>query len=153
MYYIDTNSIIQECCYSRGVGVWYRGEIGQLKAKASPTAGLAATLHSAGDKGFHHIRVYYQGQYRLSPPHATHLLKHPAEPETGIIAELVNDGQWHSGDLSIPDALSGTNLAVVSYYFQDQTQIRVYYQARDLSLKEYGRNKNGWFEGQLITPV
>lgn len=83
--------------------------------------------------------------------YAANLLKHLAEPDTEIVAELANDGSWYDGALQIPDALGATDLAAVAYYFQDQTQIRVYYQARDLSLREYGWNKGGWFKGRLIS--
>jgi len=49
--------------------------------------------------------------------------------------------------LIVPGALGATDLAAVTYFFQDQTQIRVYYQAIDLSLKEHGYNNSGWFPG------
>ena len=65
MYYLDHDYIIQEYGYSEGNG-WYQGQIGQMKAKASPTSCLAAVQY-IGDKGDLHLRVYYQGAYRLSP--------------------------------------------------------------------------------------
>ena len=89
----------------------------------------------------------------VCPLHAVHLLIHLVEPETNNVVELANDGYWHTGDMRIGDALGATDLAAVAYYFQNQTQIRVYYQARDLSLKEYGHNNSGWFKGQLVTRV
>ena len=74
-----------------------------------------------------------------------------AEAGSNTVAELANDGYWHAGEMRIADALGATALAAVSYYFQDQTQIRVYYQGRDLFLKEYCHNNRGWFAGLLIT--
>lgn len=70
MYYLDTDYIVQEYCYTEGKS-WYHGEINQLKAKATPAAGLAAVVYGSdvlghGEKGVH-IRVYYQGEYRLFP--------------------------------------------------------------------------------------
>jgi len=125
--------MVQEYCYSEDKGKWYPGEINQLKAKATPAAGLAAVAYGsdvlgAGEKGVH-IRVYYQ------------------EAGTNTVKELANDGYWHSGDMQITDALGATSLAAVAYYFQSQTQMRVYYQARDLTLKEHCHNNSGWFPG------
>ena len=121
-----------------------------MKTKATPGAGLAAIAFGSdvlgsGEKGVH-IRVYCQGEYRL-PPQITHLLKYLAEAGTNNVIELANDGYWHAGDMRISDAHVATGLAAVTYYFQEQTQIRVYYQSRDLSLKEHGHNNRGWFTG------
>jgi hypothetical protein len=132
VYYLDKDYMVQEYCYTEGKN-WYPGVINQLKAKATPAAGLAAIAYGsdvlgAGEKGVH-IRVYYQ------------------EAGSNIVKELANDGSWHTGDMQITDALGATNLAAVSYYFQNQTQIRVYYQDRNLFLKEHGHNNSGWFPG------
>jgi hypothetical protein len=134
VYFLDTDYVVQEFCYSDGKG-WYRGEIGKQGAKASPASGLAAIAYGsdvlgAGEKGVH-IRVYYQ------------------EASSNDIAELANDGYWHAGELRIADALGATKLAAVAYYFQNQTQIRVYYQDRGLYIKEHGHNDSGWFKGAL----
>ena len=149
MYYLDADYIVQEYCYTEKKG-WYKGEIGQMKATATPAAGLAAVVFGSdvlgsGPKGVH-IRVYYQGKYLLSP-YTAHVLKYLAEAGTNTVLELANDGHWHTGDMRIAGALGATGLAAVTYYFQDQTQIRVYYQARDLSLKEHCYNNRGWFPG------
>lgn len=53
--------------------------------------------------------------------------------------------------MRVSDALSPTSLAAVGYYFQNQTQIRVYCQARDMSLRERVHNTNRWFSGQLTS--
>lgn len=133
VYYLDKDYMVQEYCYSQDKGKWYAGEINKLKAKATPAAGLAAIAYGsdvlgAGEKGVH-IRVYYQ------------------EAGSHIVKELANDGSWHTGEMQINNALGATNLAAVSYYFQNQTQIRVYYQDRDLNVKEHGHNNKGWFTG------
>jgi hypothetical protein len=70
VYYLDIDYFIQEYCYSEGKG-WYQGEVNQLNAQACPAAGLAAIAYGsevldAGEEGVH-IRVYYQGEYRLRP--------------------------------------------------------------------------------------
>jgi hypothetical protein len=62
--------MVQEYCYTEGKS-WYPGVINQLKAKATPAAGLAAIAYGsdvlgAGEKGVH-IRVYYQGQFCSAP--------------------------------------------------------------------------------------
>jgi hypothetical protein len=80
-------------------------------------------------------------------------LTHLTEAGSNNVKELANDGSWHTGDMQITDALGATSLAAVAYYFQNQTQIRVYYQNRELALKEHGHNNSGWFPGQLITLV
>jgi len=133
IYYLDTNYIVQELCWSEGKG-WFLGAIGNSKAKATPGSGLAAVVFGAkepaGGAAGEHIRVYYQ------------------ESGTNIVKELANDGSWYTGGLHVSGALGCTSLAAVAYYFQDQTQLRVYYQAQDLNLKEYGYNKSkDWFQG------
>jgi hypothetical protein len=80
-------------------------------------------------------------------------LTHLTEAGSNNVKELANDGYWHAGDAQITDALGATSLAAVAYYFQNQTQIRIYYQNRELALKEYGHNNSGWFPGQLTTLV
>ena len=84
---------------------------------------------------------------------ATHILKHPKEAGTDVIAEAANDGYWHAGQLRLSGAIGGTQLAAVAYFFQSQQQIRVYYQAQDLTLREHGHNDGGWFTGRLILQV
>jgi hypothetical protein len=84
---------------------------------------------------------------------ATHILKHPKEAGTDVIAEAANDGYWHAGQLRLSGAIGGTQLAAVAYFFQSQQQLRVYYQAQDLTLREHGHNDGGWFTGRLIVPV
>ena len=81
-------------------------------------------------------------------PNTTHLLNHPTDATTNKVEELANDGSWYKGKLEITDALGATALAAVAYWFQNQTQIRVYYQDRGLSLREYGYNNSGWFKGR-----
>ena len=42
---------------------------------------------------------------------------------------------------------SWNGLAALAYHW-DGLQLRIYYQADDLALKEHCFNKNGWFQGQ-----
>lgn len=133
IYYLDTNYIVQELAYTEGKG-WYAGAIGNSKAKATPGSGLAAVVFGKDIDGHGaagvHIRVYYQ------------------ESGTTTVRELGNDGSWYNGALSISGAAGPTGLAAVAYWFQNETQLRVYYQAQDLSLKEYGYNEGSkWFQG------
>jgi len=103
-------------------------EIGQMTARAARVSSLSAVVYDDG-KGVH-LRVYYQ------------------TADSHVIAELANDGFWHAPEeLLLAGALSGTGIAVVSYDFQNQRQLRLYYQAADLSLKEHCRNNSGWFAG------
>lgn len=127
LYSLDASYAVQESCYSEGKG-WYPGDISQLSAKVCPTAGLAAVVFG-DEKGGVHLRVYYQ------------------ETGTHAIKELANDGHWHNGELSLTGAITGTNLAAVAYNFKQQNQIRLYYQALDLSLKEYCYDNSGWSPG------
>lgn len=60
MYYLDFNYIVQELCYTEGKG-WYQGEIGQMKAQATPAAGLAAAVYQ--NENHLYLYVYYQGEY------------------------------------------------------------------------------------------
>ena len=60
--------MVQEYCYSDGR--WYQGEINKLGARAATGSGLAAAaygvdVHGVGEKGVH-IRVFYQGGFRLA---------------------------------------------------------------------------------------
>ncbi|KAF9783854.1 hypothetical protein BJ322DRAFT_883240 [Thelephora terrestris] len=52
------------------------------------------------------------------------------------IVELRNDGYWTKGNRLL-DALDGTSIAAVAMNWNGGITIRVYYQAEDLSLKEY----------------
>ena len=119
---------------------------------ASSLVGLAAIAYGTdalgdGEKGVH-IRVYYMSEYR--PPQDTVcLLKSLTDMDTGKVEELANDGNWHKGDMHISDTNLSTRLAAVAYYSDKQTQIRVYYQGRDMTLKEHCHNNKGWFSGQL----
>lgn len=65
MYYLDAEYIIQEFAYTDGRG-WYQGKAGELKAKANPSAGLAAVVKTYSTGPDYHSRVYYQGGYHLS---------------------------------------------------------------------------------------
>ena len=89
----------------------------------------------------------------LRARHDVNPLKHAVEAGSHTVKELANDGHWHHGDLGIKNAFGGTSLAAVTYYFDRQTQIRVYYQDKNLGLKEYGHNSGRWFEGLSICPA
>ena len=80
------------------------------------------------------------------------VLKHREEPVTNVVAALVNNGHWNKGKLRLSGALGGTSLAAVAYH-QGEEQIRLYYQAADLSLKEHCHNAKGWHPGRSISPV
>ena len=86
--------------------------------------------------------------------HYFHPLKCPTEPQSDNIKELAYDeGKgWYQGALNVPSAYAGTKLAAVTYFFQGQTQIRVYYQEKSLALKEFGWDGTKWFQGQPLDP-
>lgn len=157
MYCLDTDNIVQEYCYTQNKG-WYNGGIGTFGAKATPAAGLAAivfdakTPHSGGVVSIH---VFFQGEDRL-PPYAARVLKYLAAAETGQILELIYDGfegSWVRGQMHIEEPIDATGLAAVAYHTQSQRQIRVYYQNRDLSLREWCYTDGDWYPGQLIASV
>lgn len=77
-------------------------------------------------------------------------MKRRTEAGSNAIKELYkdNNGPWSRGALQIENALGGTNLAAVAYHFQNQAQIRIYYQDKHLNLKEYCFNNSGWFQDQ-----
>lgn len=55
------------------------------------------------------------------------------------------------------DALEGTSIAVAAYHAFDpqgkiETQIRVYYQTEDLSIKEHWYSNGWWSEGKSVGP-
>ena len=62
MYYLDSDDILQEHCYTQGKG-WYLGDLGGKKLKATPLSRLAAIVFDYD--GARRIRVYYQGGCRL----------------------------------------------------------------------------------------
>ena len=149
MYYLDDQYIIQEYCYTEG-HPWYQGSTGTLKAKASPLSRLGAIIYQ--DQEGNHLRVYYQGEWNLSP--SRHAFVETAEEDkTNIVRELAYDGKWHMGEMQIKTATVGTGIASVTYVADNMRQIRVYYQSSDLSLREYCHNNKGWFAGKFAGSV
>ena len=69
--------------------------------------------------------------------------------------ELCCDGVWRKGTLRISDAFDGTSIAAVAFRWNNQPEIiiRVYYQAEDLSLREYCHEGGKWFQGQFVSVV
>lgn len=53
--------------------------------------------------------------------------------------------------MCIEDAVEGTGIAAVNYIQDDFIQIRLYYQSKDLYLKEYCHNNEGWFTGKFLS--
>jgi hypothetical protein len=137
VYYLNSDYVIQELGYIEGKDIFI-GDIGKLNVKAVPGSGLAVIVHGLearaegegepNDPGLT-IRVYYQ------------------ESGSNLVRELAYNNSWKHGDLRVPDALGGTYLAAVTYYFERQIQIRVYYQAIGLNLREYAQSGSGWFQG------
>jgi hypothetical protein len=66
VYYLDLDYVIQEFRFVEGKG-WSEGDVGNLKIKATPGAGLAAVVYltgnTPGSRPDDHIHVYYQGEY------------------------------------------------------------------------------------------
>ena len=148
-YYLDEQYIVQEYCFTEGHG-WYKGQTGELKAKASPQSRLGAIIYH--HEGHNHIRVYYQGEYHLSQPRHS-FVETAEEDKTHVVRELAYDGKWHMGEMQIKNAIEGTGIASVTYIANAQRQIRVYYQSPDLLLREYCHNNKGWFAGKFTGHV
>lgn len=86
--------------------------------------------------------------------HPNRLLKHSEEPGTNVIAELADDtGSWSNTKLRLAGAFSGTSLTAVLFTAHEEVNTRLYYQAKDLSLKEHCHNNKGWFIGQFVVHV
>lgn len=87
------------------------------------------------------------------PWHAVRLFKCRAEEAgTNLIVELAHDGYWRPGELRLAGAIGGTSIAAVSVFFQNQTRIRLYYQAMNLTLREHCNDGYGWSVGQFVSP-
>jgi hypothetical protein len=151
VYYLDSQYLLQEYCYSKGKN-WYPGKAGEAKIKASPVTRLSAIVYN--DAEGRHIRVYYQGERGLSPVHHL-LLTLPEGYGSRNLRELCHDaGKWHDGEMVIHDAVEGTGLAAVKYAGDGYIQIRVYYQTFEgLYLKEYCHNNKGWLPGKFVHPI
>jgi hypothetical protein len=155
VYYLDSSYIVQEYCYSLGKG-WYQGQISQVGAKAAPSAGLTASIYIDQNGGIQ-IHVFYQGEYRLFQ-YAIDLLKCLEEDgTTRTVKELIHyggqDDIWSAGDLALEGSLADTNLSAVTYLnINEKIQTCLYYQARDLSLKDHVYIE-GWGPGQFISPA
>jgi len=80
-------------------------------------------------------------------------LKPLEEPDSLVIGELCNDGHWFKGELRLPGTLDGTSIAATTYNWSNQTQVRLYYQAEDLSLREHCYDNKGWYPGQFIISI
>lgn len=61
MYYLSTENVLQEYCYSTetGLGTWSAGELDKLEINTAPYS-IAAMRFC--DEAGEHIRVYCQGQ-------------------------------------------------------------------------------------------
>ncbi len=57
-------------------------------------------------------------------------------------------GSWIKG-VSLPAALDGSSIAAIAYLGEGQQQIRIYYQANDLSLKEHCFTGKSWVPGSF----
>ena len=152
MYYLDNNFVIRDLCFTNGT--WSSGQLGDaLGIKAAPGAGLAATLLPTTDK--FEVHIYYQAidprEYRSSW-FTICLLNHPEETQARSIRQLVFDGtHWHKRNLQLRGSLADTSLAVVAYIYGGETHIRVFYQAKNLSLKDHLFNESGWKAAQYTS--
>ena len=71
------------------------------------------------------------------------------EPESQAIVELRHDGYWTKGGRLL-DALDGTSIAAVAFNWNGGVSMSVYYQAKDLSLKDHCYDSGrGWYPGQF----
>ncbi|KAF9783828.1 fucose-specific lectin [Thelephora terrestris] len=129
LYYLDRQHILQEYCYSEGLG-WFVGDVGKMNIRTSTNTRLSAVYFHDGEGGVN-VCVYYQ------------------ELGSQAIAELRNDGGcWAKGD-RLPDALDGTSIAAVALNLNGGVSMRVYYQAEDLSLKDHCYDSDrGWYSGE-----
>ncbi|KIJ53173.1 hypothetical protein M422DRAFT_202147, partial [Sphaerobolus stellatus SS14] len=134
LYYADKNYILQEHCYMPGKGdQWVHGSLGKLSFKVAQDTAVAAIRWHESDVG-NHLRVYCQ------------------EHGSNEIKELCYESKrgWYRGMKGLPVALSGSSLAATTYWWKDHgRQIRLYYQAGDLSLKEHCYSQHSWFNGEF----
>lgn len=117
-----------------------------MNIRTSTNSHISAVRYS--DDTDIHIRVYYQGK-RYLPPKCC-LLKSLEEAKSCAIRELCNDGYWYQGTLPLQGALDGTCIAAAACKLSNQIEIRVYYQAEDLSLREHCYRNKGWHPGRFI---
>ncbi|KIJ39831.1 hypothetical protein M422DRAFT_257432 [Sphaerobolus stellatus SS14] len=128
VYYLDSNHILQEYCYTSGKG-WYPGEVGNLGVQAAQNTKIAAVEYGDSNGGVH-LRVYCQ------------------ESGSNSIKEIANDGSWFRA-ATLPAAASGSSIAAVAYLWKS-LELRVYCQTEDGSIKENALTDNsGWFVGEF----
>ena len=82
-------------------------------------------------------------------------MNHPEETQGRIIRQLIFDGaSWRKGKLDIGGSLADTSLSAVAYYYGGQDHTRVFYQAKDLSLKDHHfTDESQWQAGQYTSLV
>ncbi|KAI0833668.1 fungal fucose-specific lectin-domain-containing protein [Trametes gibbosa] len=132
VYYLDTEYKLQEACYDDGT--WRQQN---LNFQAARDSAIAACKYERG--GGLHIRVYYQ------------------EEGSHAIREVCYDrgaggAGWSAGfgSFALSSALSGTSLVAVAYEEPgDVLNLRVYYQAADLSVREHAYRNERWFAGEF----
>ncbi|KAH9847517.1 fungal fucose-specific lectin-domain-containing protein [Lenzites betulinus] len=127
VYYLDAGCTLHEACCDDGA--WRHHSLGFQVARNSALA--ACRFERSGNA---HIRVYYQEE------DSHDIVQVCYYPPVG----------WdvRPGSLRLSSALSGTSLAAVAYE-QNGLQIRVYYQATDLSLCEHAYHDERWFTGEF----
>ncbi|KAH7905261.1 fungal fucose-specific lectin-domain-containing protein [Hygrophoropsis aurantiaca] len=130
VYYLDRDYVLQEYCYSEGSG-WYARSIGSMNIIAAHSTRLAAVYYGPGC----HIRIYLQEAGSLNITEVCH-----------------DDGRWFRGEV-LRSALEGTSIAAVTYLWDSNREIRVYFQKGDLSLSEYSHNRLGWNQVPGGSPI
>ncbi|KAJ3559349.1 hypothetical protein NM688_g402 [Phlebia brevispora] len=125
VYFINEQSLLREACYSAAKESWVDGPLNELNIQAAGNSSIAA--------------------FQFDIPQLT-----APESNSLTIQEFCTDDtvQWQRGAI-LPTALSGSSLAAVSYTYQG-LQVRIYYQAEDLSIREHCWNgAHGWHQGKL----
>nr|UWK20157.1 fucose-specific lectin [Trichoderma cf. fertile] len=120
VYCVSADGLLQEWCGSNGN--WSAGYLTNLKVRVASNTSLAAVNWDGSS-----IRVYCQ------------------EENSNAIQEYCVGNPWKRG-ATLPIADSGSNLAAVAWKETGGVQLRVYYQAPDLTLKEHCYY-HGWTEG------
>ncbi|KAI1214245.1 fucose-specific lectin [Annulohypoxylon truncatum] len=128
VYCVSEDDYLEEWCYSSGLNGWSPGYLTKSKFRVDANTKLAAVCWL--DNGQPNIRVYAQ------------------EPCSNQIQEYVNGNPWKKGAV-LPAAHTGTGLASICW-LNDGIHIRVYYQAPDMTLREYCCD-GGWFAGEFRT--
>ncbi|GAW15295.1 hypothetical protein ANO14919_047040 [Xylariales sp. No.14919] len=124
VYCLSVDDLLQEWCWS-GSG-WYQGLLSDLRVRPAPNTSIAAVVYE--NPGLE-ITVFCQ------------------ESGSDAIREIRSGHPWYRASI-LPVACTGSSLAATTY-IQNGVQIRVYFQAPDLTFQEHCWGAGKWFKGEF----